>query len=306
MRQLGYIFLFSIMLLGCAQIANAQAIISGRILDVEQNPIAGVNCLLLNLPDSTQIAGTTSDMEGRFELTVKEAKEYILQLSCMGYEKKHQVCKPGNLGDIILNDDAMLLDEVVVTPQILNTFGNKNQLTLSESSKKVGNNALDAIGSLPQFKTDISNDALVTVDNKSILVLIDGMRRSSRELKMLQADEIKNIQFYSEPPARYAHENIGAVIDVKTKRKTDKLYSLYLDTKNGVTTGYGTDMLSMAYMDSLNMVTAAYFVDYRVLNDNRMNNTYSYADKTNEYRGLPGRYNDLWVILQDRMCPNPL
>ena len=69
-------------------------------------------------------------------------------------------------GDIILNDDAMLLDEVVVTPQILNTFGNKNQLTLSESSKKVGNNALDAIGSLPQFKTDISNDALVTVDNK--------------------------------------------------------------------------------------------------------------------------------------------
>ena len=91
-------FLFSIMLLGCAQIANAQAIISGRILDVEQNPIAGVNCLLLNLPDSTQIAGTTSDMEGRFELTVKEAKEYILQLSCMGYEKKHQVCKPGNLG----------------------------------------------------------------------------------------------------------------------------------------------------------------------------------------------------------------
>lgn len=298
MRQLGYIFLFSIMLLGCAQIANAQAIISGRILDVEQNPIAGVNCLLLNLPDSTQITGTTSDMEGRFELTVKEAKEYILQLSCMGYEKKHQVCKPGNLGDIILNDDAMLLDEVVVTPQILNTFGNKNQLTLSESSKKVGNNALDAIGSLPQFKTDISNDALVTVDNKSILVLIDGMRRSSRELKMLQADEIKNIQFYSEPPARYAHENIGAVIDVKTKRKTDKLYSLYLDTKNGVTTGYGTDMLSMAYMDSLNMVTAAYFVDYRVLNDNRMNNTYSYADKTNEYRGLPGRYNGQYHIGQ--------
>ena len=76
------------------------------------------------------------------------------------------------------------------------------------------------------------------------------------------------------------------------------MYSIYLDTKNGVTTGYGMDMISMAYMDSLNMVTAAYFIDYRALNDNRMNNTYSYADKTNEYRGLPGSYNGQYHLAQ--------
>jgi hypothetical protein len=237
-------------------------------------------------------------VDGVFDLKVADDTEYILQLSLIGYEKVSQICKPGNLGDITLNEDAMLLDEVVVTPQILNTFGNKNLLTLSETAKKVGNNALDAISSLPQFKTDISNDALVTVDNKSILVLIDGMRRSSRELKMLKADDIKNIQYYSNPPARYAHENIGAVIDVTTKKKVDRLYSLYLDTKNGITTGYGTNMLSLAYMDSLNMVTAAYFIDYRALNDNRMNNTYAYAEKTNEYRGLPGSYNGRYHIGQ--------
>jgi hypothetical protein len=254
--------------------------------------------VLLNLLDSTLITGTTSGVDGVFDLKVADDTEYILQLSLIGYEKVSQICKPGNLGDITLNEDAMLLDEVVVTPQILNTFGNKNLLTLSETAKKVGNNALDAISSLPQFKTDISNDALVTVDNKSILVLIDGMRRSSRELKMLKADDIKNIQYYSNPPARYAHENIGAVIDVTTKKKVDRLYSLYLDTKNGITTGYGTNMLSLAYMDSLNMVTAAYFIDYRALNDNRMNNTYAYAEKTNEYRGLPGSYNGRYHIGQ--------
>lgn len=297
MRQFGYI-LWIAMLLSCGQTGNAQIRIYGKIVDTNYEPISGVNCVLLNISDSTQITGTTSDWEGRFALEAKEDKEYILQLSSIGYEKKSQICKPSNLGNIVLTEDAMLLDEVIVTPQILNTFGNKNQLILSETAQKVGNNALDAIGSLPQFKTDISSDALVTVDNKSILVLIDGMRRSSRELKMLKADEIKNIQYYSNPPARYAHENIGAVIDVKTKKKVDKLYSLYFDTKNGVTTGYGTDMLSMTYMDSLNMVTAAYFIDYRALNDNRMNNTYSYYDKTNEYRGLPGRYHGQYHIGQ--------
>ena len=292
------IILCVIALLCCGQSINAQLRIHGRVLDAEQNPVAGVNCLLLNLPDSAQIAGTTSGLDGKFDLDVKEEKEYVLLLSCIGYEKMNRVCKPGDLGDIILADETKRLGEIVITPQVLNTFGNKDQLTLSETAKKIGNNALDAISSLPQFKTDISSDALVTVDNKRILVLIDGMKRSSQELKMLKAEDIRNIQFYSEPPARYAHENIGAVMDVQTKKRTEKMYSLYLDTKNGVTTGYGTDMLSMAYRDSLNMVTAAYFVDYRSLDDNRMNNTYSYSDKENDYRGLPGSYKGQYHIGQ--------
>ena len=156
--------------------------------------------------------------------------------------------------------DTLLLDAVVVTPRVLNTFGNKESIELSEDARKIGNNALDAIGSLPQFKTNASSGDLMTVDNKSILVLIDGIRRSTRELMLLRSEDVKKIQLYSNPPARYAHENIGAVIDVTTRKKTDRLNSVYLDTKNGLTTGYGTDMLSLAYMDSLNMVTAAYFM----------------------------------------------
>lgn len=272
--------------------------ISGRVVDKEANPIVGVNCILYDLPDSVQITGTTTNLDGYFELKVKEEKEYLIQFSFLGYEKINKVCRPGNVGEIILNEDSQLLEEVVVTPQILNTFGNKDEIMLSQSAKKVGNNALDAIGSMPQFRTNTGSGDLITVDNKSVLVLIDGIRRSSRDLMLLKADDIKNIMFYSEPPARYAHENIGAVIDVTTKKKVDRLYSLYLDTKNGVTTGYGTDMLSMAYMDSLNMVTAAYFIDYRALNDNRMNNTYSYSNKINEYRGLPGSYKGQYHLGQ--------
>lgn len=298
MKQFLKIFLFTIVLLFNGQALRAQIHFHGRIVDSKQIPLSGVSCVLINLSDSTQIDGTASDMDGRFILTSKVDEEYLLQLSYIGYERIRKICKSGNLGDIVLHEDAVLLDELTVTPQILNTFGNKDLLTLNETAKNIGNNALDAIGSLPQFKTDISSDALVTVDNKAILVLIDGMRRSTNELKMLKATDIKNIQYYSAPPARYAHENIGAVIDVKTKKRTEKLYSVYLDTKKGVTTGYGTDMVSLAYRDSLNMITAAYFIDYRALNDNRMNNNYTYTDKTNEYRGLPGSYNGQYHLGQ--------
>jgi hypothetical protein len=70
--------------------------------------------VLLNLPDSTLITGTASGVDGVFDLQVKEDKEYILQLSLIGYDKVSQICKPGNLGDLTLNEDAMLLDELVV------------------------------------------------------------------------------------------------------------------------------------------------------------------------------------------------
>lgn len=124
MRHLRFILWIAI-LLSYGQTVNAQIRIYGKIVDTDQKPIAGVSCLLLNLSDSMQIAGTASDLEGRFELEAQEDKEYILQLSFIGYEKKSQICKSGNLGNIMLNEDAMLLDEVVITPQILNTFGNK-------------------------------------------------------------------------------------------------------------------------------------------------------------------------------------
>ena len=298
MRRALCILILSSVFFCISQTAYSQEYIRGKVIDTEANPIIAVNCVLYNLPDSILITGTTTDLDGSFELKVKEDKKYLLQISFVGYETLNRVCFPGNLGEIVLNEDALPLDEVVVSPQILNTFGNKDQLMLSGSARKVGNNALDAIGNLPQFKTNASSGELVTVDNKSILVLIDGMRRPARDLMLFKADDIKNIIFYSDPPARYAHENIGAVIDVTTKKKADRLYSLYLDTKNGVTTGYGTDMLSVAYMDSLNMFTAAYFIDYRTLNDNRMNNTYFYSDKTNEYRGVSGGYKGRYHIGQ--------
>ena len=205
MKRVLYILVLSSVFFCFNQNAHSQESIRGKVVDTEVNPIVGVNCVLYSLPDSTQVAGTTTDLDGFFEMKVKENKEYLLQISFVGYKTLNRVCLPGNLGEMVLNENTLLLDEVVVTPQILSTFGNKDQLMLSGSARKVGNNALDAIGSLPQFKTNAASGDLVTVDNKSILVLIDGTRRSARDLMLLKAEDIKNILFYSDPPTRYAH-----------------------------------------------------------------------------------------------------
>lgn len=93
MRNLRFI-LWIAMLLSCGQTINAQIRIYGKIIDTDQEPIAGVSCVLLNLPDSMQIAGTASDLEGRFELEAQEDKEYILKLSLLDMRRKAKSVNP--------------------------------------------------------------------------------------------------------------------------------------------------------------------------------------------------------------------
>ena len=253
---------------------SAQDYISGTVTDVKDIPLEGVTCMLISAKDSVKIAGAITKKDGSFRIPINEKKKYLLDFSFIGFKEVQRTVMGGNIGIIKMKEDEHQLQQITVTSKTLHTFGNTDVILLNKNSKNIGNNALDAIGSLPQFRLSATDNELRSVDGKTILVLVNGIRSSSRDLMLLKSKDIKNIHYYSNPPARFAHENIGAVIDVETKKTNNKLYSLYLDTKNGVTTGYGTDVFSLSYRDSLNMVTATYFVDYRSLNTNMMDNSY--------------------------------
>lgn len=271
--------------------------LTGRVTTTQGEPLPFANILLLTAPDSTFIAGAVTDDDGCFRIdTLIPAG--LIKVSSVGYTT---TCIPLTHTDTLairLQEAPHRLTEIVVTSRELSTFGNKDQLFLSESQKNIGSNALDAISALPQFKQDAGSTTLSTVDNKSILVLINGIRRDSRDLMSIQPNDILSITYYSNPPARYAHENIGAVIDVTTKRRTERLFTAYLSAKNGVTTGYGTNLLSLGYQDSLHTLSAAYFIDYRKLNNNIMNNCYVYDNKRNDYQGIGGTYSGQYHIGQ--------
>lgn len=293
------ILLIVAMLLASFIKISAQDYISGTVTDVKDIPLEGVTCTLISAKDSVKIAGAITKKDGSFRIPINEKKKYLLDFSFIGFKEVQRTVMGGNIGIIKMKEDEHQLQQITVTSKTLHTFGNTDVILLNKNSKNIGNNALDAIGSLPQFRLSATDNELRSVDGKTILVLVNGIRSSSRDLMLLKSKDIKNIHYYSNPPARFAHENIGAVIDVETKKTNNKLYSLYLDTKNGVTTGYGTDVLSLSYRDSLNMVTATYFVDYRSLNKNIMDNSYLYDNQlNNDYKGLSGSYKGQYHIGQ--------
>ena len=207
--------------------------LTGKVITQNGEPLPFANVVLLTAPDSTFIAGAVTDDNGAFRIDTF-APSGLIQVSSVGYTTTIVPLRAADTLTIRLHEDTQRLTEVVVTSQVLSTFGNKDQLFLSETQKNMGSNALDAISALPQFRQEVGGTALSTVDGKPILVLINGIRRDPRDLMQLQADDIRSIAYYTNPPARYAHENIGAVIDVATKRRTERLFTAYLSAKTAL------------------------------------------------------------------------
>ncbi|HPE77501.1 MAG TPA: carboxypeptidase-like regulatory domain-containing protein [Draconibacterium sp.] len=90
---------------------DKKGLINGRISDSESNaPVEFVNVDLYDLKDSTLVAGTLTDTEGRFTISMLGSGKYYVEISENNFEKKliQQVIIDDNisrlnLGEITLN-----------------------------------------------------------------------------------------------------------------------------------------------------------------------------------------------------------
>jgi CarboxypepD_reg-like domain len=112
--------------------------VSGKIVDAEGMPIPGA---IVKAKGSEK--GTQTDTDGYFSLP-KMAGE-VLEINSIGYENKEIVAN-GDLGKIVLKDDAASLSEVVVTGYESNAKRSQNQnQNLEEPKPKMGWQSFDEL-----------------------------------------------------------------------------------------------------------------------------------------------------------------
>jgi TonB-linked SusC/RagA family outer membrane protein len=104
------IFLIIVCLSALASVVTAQTTVTGRVLDGAANnePAIGASVLVAG----TQV-GTITDIDGNFSLEVPEGK-FILQISMVGYKTQVVNIRGKERVDVTLQEDAQLMDEVVV------------------------------------------------------------------------------------------------------------------------------------------------------------------------------------------------
>ena len=220
----------------------------GKVLDDKNTPLTYAN-VVLQTADSIYVAGTTTDMEGRFELALHE-KAKLINISFVGYSTITKEISEYDLGIIQLSPDTQLLGEVTVKGHLP-----KTQVKGDAMVTTVNGTVLEKAGTAENLLDKIPNvtaqDGAVTVFGRGTPeIYINGRKvRDQQELDQLSSDNIKSVEVVSNPGARY-DASVNAVIRIITKKRAGEGIGFDNKTVARHRTAYGWsvyDQLNLNY-----------------------------------------------------------
>lgn len=228
--------------------------ITGQIIDEQGNPIEFATITILNQEDQTLITGGMSDLNGHFQITNIHEGEYTISISFVGYEKyvrEHLFMEKNgsvlNLGEITLNINPKLLEEVVVAGQrqSVNYEIDKKIVSVAEELSSASLTAVEVLENVPSIRVDMEGNVALR-GSSGFTVLIDGKPTAldpSDALKQIPASTIQNIEIMTNPSVKYDPDGTGGVINVITKKNEVLGLNGAVNATMGNFGRYGGDML---------------------------------------------------------------
>lgn len=233
--------------------------LTGRLKDATGEAVVYANAVLLNVPDSAFISGCTSNDSGVFTFNDIPAGDFILKLSCLGYNDYIQnisIKKGSNhAGTILLHDIAAALDEVTVTANRLRVYNKGGNLVTD-----IANSPLRNIGSAKEVMKHIPG--IITTKDKyevfgkgSPVIYINNKKvRDNNELQMLKSTDILNVEVITNPGAGYDADT-RAVVKITTNKKRSNGLMAQLDAEGAQSNHFShNEGVSVSYlMNKLNI-----------------------------------------------------
>lgn len=220
--------------------------ISGIVKDKSSN-LSYVNVVLKKENDSTFVTGSVTNEEGRFLLTNIKPGNYVLEFTFVGYVTKKQPLYVGSLTDyldvasIVLEEDAKVLNEVVVTGQqdAVNEKLDRKVFSVADNLSQSGGSVLQAMQNLPGVT--VQEGKVQLRGNDKVVVLIDGKQTaltgfgSQSELDNLPASAIDKIEIINNPSAKYDVNGNAGIINIIYKKNNQEGFN----GKAGLAAGLG-------------------------------------------------------------------
>ena len=250
--------------------------VSGRIIESDsKQPAIQATIQLLALPDSAQVTGQATSVDGKFKLTAKSGK-YVIKVSYLGFKTIFlpiQVTGSAkNLGDITMEPDAIMLAEAVVTGEAPQVQVVEDTLQYNASAYRTPEGAMleELVKKIPG--AEIDDDGNVKINGKDVSkLLVNGKEFFGGDvatgLKNLPVEMIEKLKAYDKKSdlARITGIDDGeeeTVIDVGVKKEMNKGLFGNADLAGGTEDRYSgrgmvnyfNDATRVSLMGSLNNV----------------------------------------------------
>lgn len=180
--------------------------LNGRLFDAEhQEPLIGANVILQSVKDSTKQFGSSSNLDGFFQLKVPQGA-YVLKISFLGYEKYEAPFlldkEVVDLGPILLKVSALeegVVDVVGKTPPAV-LKGDTVEFNSKAYKTNPNATAADLVEKMPGIEID---NGTVKAQGETVeQVVIDGKpffgQDARNTLKNLPADMVDKVQVYDQ------------------------------------------------------------------------------------------------------------
>jgi outer membrane receptor protein involved in Fe transport len=225
-------FIITLTVLLLSTIVSSQSNIKGLVVNQNNKPIELVEVLIVN-KDSVIVKNEFTNTNGAFILLVEKA-DYTLQLRQLGnivYKQKLNVTNNLDLGTIIIVENKQQLEEVAISTKkkLIERKIDRFVFNIENSIAASGGDAIDALKVTPSIS--VQNDVISIVGRSSLSVMVDNklMQLSGDDLinflKTIKADDIKNIEVITNPPAKYDAEGNSGIVNIKLKKAKPNSWS---------------------------------------------------------------------------------
>ncbi|GAB3292348.1 outer membrane beta-barrel protein [Hymenobacter tenuis] len=233
-RPAGWLSFLSVGLLAAPLAVLAQvplAPLSGTVRTSSGAPIQYATLTLHRATDSVAVKSEFSDAEGRFQLNPPLAGRYLVSAAQVGYSRLwvgplEAAVAPGAPLQLVLPaSPAAQLQGVTVTGQrpTFERLPDRTIVHVEGSPLSSGGTTLDVLGRAPGVSLD-ANDNLALRGQSGLLVLLDGKRipmtgpELANLLRTLPAEQVKNIELITNPPAKYDAQGGAGIISINLKK----------------------------------------------------------------------------------------
>ena len=221
--------LISICLLISAGLTSyAQEVLKGRVMDVENRPVAYANVALLSKADSTVVSGTITGDDGTFAIAADD--DGILMVAMLGYETMYIMPSEGMT--VTLKEDSTMLEGAVSTGMMVKTKVTANSMMTEIQGTVLGNSGtvLEMLGKVPGMIS--KGDELEVLGKGSPVIYINGRKlHDMNELKQMRSEDVQNVEVINNPGAQY-DATVSAVVRIRTMRHEGEGFGFDLNAAN--------------------------------------------------------------------------